>query len=165
MIRLLVMRHAKSSWKLSELGDFERPLNNRGERDAPRMGRHLASRVERIDRIVTSSAVRALATARLVARELELSEDAIDARPSLYLADPRDILAELRELESEWRTVLLLGHNPGVTELVRIMTGAELEELPTGAVALLELAVDAWSDLREGSALLRELALPKELED
>lgn len=165
MKRLFVMRHAKSSWKQPQLSDFERPLNGRGERDAPRMGAHIAERAPRIDRIVTSSAVRARATAELVAGALGSKAPPIEERASLYLASPKTLIEEIQGFDEDWSCVLLLGHNPGVTELVEKLAREAVGELPTAAVAELELALERWDELRPGVARLVGIAAPKLLEE
>lgn len=165
MKRLFVMRHAKSSWQQPQLSDFERPLNGRGLRDAPRMGAHIAERAPRIDRIVTSSAVRAFATAELVAGTLGSEAPPIEERAALYLASPRTLMEEIQGFDDSWECVLLLGHNPGVTELVEKLARESVAELPTAAVAELELALESWAELRPGVARLVGVAAPKLLEE
>jgi phosphohistidine phosphatase len=143
---LLILRHAKSSWDDSTLSDHQRPLNARGERDAPRMG--ALARDERLfpDLIISSDAVRARLTAEAMAQALGYRRQLLlDAR--LYHANPADILDVVRSaVADDVSTVMIVGHNPGLEELVAQLTG-EPEHLPTGALARIDLAIDSWSDL------------------
>lgn len=163
MKHLTVIRHAKSSWKESGLDDFDRPLNARGERDAPRVGQRLAERRARPDRIVTSPALRALSTARIVAAAVEFDADSIDVLESLYLAGAESLMETIRAFEDAWQSVFLLGHNPGVTELVNLLARIRLENLPTAGAAELELDVASWREVSPGCARLAELSLPKDI--
>jgi len=164
MKTLLVLRHAKSSWAEQGLDDHARPLNARGERDAPRMGRLLNKRRLLPDLIVSSDAVRARLTAQAVQRSAQLP-GTILLEPRLYHASAADIVAVLRTVVDETnRSVLIVGHNPGLEELVPQLTGAR-ESLSTAALAHLTLPIDRWSDLKSStSGTLVELFRPKELE-
>lgn len=146
MKTLLILRHAKSSWGDPSLADHERPLNARGKRDAPRMGR--LARDERLgpDLIISSDAVRARLTAEAMAEAIGYRRQILlDAR--LYHASPAEILAALRRaVQDDVSTVMIVGHNPGLEELVAQLTG-EPEDFPTAALARIDLPIDSWSDL------------------
>jgi phosphohistidine phosphatase len=162
MKSLLLMRHAKSSWKRAELSDVERPLNKRGQRDAPRMGRWLRQRDLVPDWIVTSSARRARETADAVA-EASGFDGEIQVQPSLYLGAPEHYLQALAAVPRAALRVLALGHNPGLEELVEDFTG-EAHTMPTGAIAVLRLPVEAWSEVSESTvAKLEGLIAPREI--
>ena len=122
MKTLLLMRHAKSSWDNARLSDYERPLNERGRRDAPRMGELLRREGLTPDLIVASSAKRAATTAELVALELSLDSD-IRYTEQLYLAEPDAYITLARQLDDGIETLLMVGHNPGIQELVERLTG------------------------------------------
>jgi len=163
MKSLLVLRHAKSSWKQPGLADHDRPLNKRGKRDAPRMGRLVREADLVPELILSSSAVRARETALAVA---EACAHACELRVlrELYLAEPEDHALLLRSLPDAVGSAMLVGHNPVLEELVAALVG-EHETLPTAALAWIELPVDRWSELRlDGSGRLRGLWLPKELD-
>lgn len=145
MKRLLILRHAKSSWADSSISDWQRPLNERGVRDAPRAGAWLRGRGLVPDVIVTSDAVRARTTAEAVAKAAGYSGEII-IEPSLYHATPNDALAVLRGIRSDARTVLLVGHNPGLEELVRQLTGEDCD-LPTTALVDIAMAIDEWREV------------------
>lgn len=162
--RLLLMRHAKSSWKTG-LPDPERPLNARGRRDAPRMARWLVEHDLRPDHVLCSEAERTRET--LVWMEDALGDDlphTILAR--LYHAGVGDLLDAIAAAP-DVDTLLVLGHNPGLEELVEHLSGAQ-EHMPTAAVAVLEVPDDrAWRDVPSihGRMHLREVARPKDLGD
>ena len=144
MKTLFLVRHAKSSRDDPALADRERPLNDRGMRDAPRMGERLAARDVRPDLILSSPAVRALATAKIIAGRLgyEVEDIVVDER--LYAAAPDDLLAVVRELGGEAKRVMLFGHNPELAELAHRLSG-EVTEMPTCAVAEFSYDAKSWS--------------------
>jgi phosphohistidine phosphatase len=153
MKTLYLMRHAKSSWSFDELTDQERPLNDRGRDDAPRIGQALAKRHITLDLLVSSPAVRALSTAVLVARELKYPHDKIEVEPSIYQADLDTILAIIRELPDAAGSVLLTGHNPTFTDVVNYLSPSPLSsELPTAAVMCLRFQVDHWAEVAKANA-------------
>src|SRR5687767_5242717 len=149
MKTLLVLRHAKSSWNDSALGDHERPLNERGRRDGPRMGQLIREYGLIPDVVISSDAERAQLTARAVA-EAARYEGEILLEPRLYLASPADILLQLRTVRENAETIMIVGHNPGLEELVEQLTG-ERQDLPTAALAQIVLPIDRWSDLKLSS--------------
>lgn len=163
MKTLLVLRHAKSSWEDSALDDHERPLNQRGRRDAPRIGELLRKDGQIPDAIISSDAVRARLTAEAVA-EAAHHAGTILLDPRLYLAAPADIVAVLRTVEEpKSGTVMIVGHNPGLEDFVAQVTG-EHEHLPTAALAEIVLPIDRWKDLTASTrGTLVSLRRPKEL--
>ena len=163
MKTLLVLRHAKSSWSDTSLDDHERPLNTRGRRDAPRMGELVFEHRLAPDVILSSDAVRARLTAEAVAQAARYTGDILLDR-RLYLASSRDILAVLRTVrETTAGTIMIVGHNPGMEELVAQLTG-EQQDLPTAALAQIGLLIDRWRDLTMSTrGPLVGLWRPKEL--
>lgn len=146
MKRLLILRHAKSSWSDASLDDWQRPLNERGRRDAPRVGDLLRDRSLIPDVIITSDAVRARTTAQAVAKAAGYSREIV-VDPSLYHATPEDVLAVLNGVRDEAaRTVLIVGHNPGLEDLVQQLTG-QYHGLATAALVELAVPIDRWSEL------------------
>lgn len=146
MRTLLVLRHAKSDWNDGTLPDHDRPLNQRGRRDAPRVGDALAARGLIPDLVITSDAVRARETTEAVVRASGYAGD-VQSAPLLYLAAPDDICAVLRTVEAvEARTIMIVGHNPGFSELVTKLTG-EAVDLATATLAHVVLPIDRWTDL------------------
>jgi phosphohistidine phosphatase len=149
MKTLLVLRHAKSSWADSGQDDHERPLNDRGEREAPQVGEQLRQRKLVPDLIISSDAVRARTTAVAVARASGHSGE-IRLDHSLYLAAPDDILSVLRNADENAGIVMVVGHNPGLEGLVVQLTG-EPAHLATATVAEIALPIDAWRELDEST--------------
>ena len=145
--QLTLLRHAKSSWDDTATKDRNRPLNERGERDAPLMGRRLRDRGARPTLIVTSPALRALRTAQIIAREIGYPEEFLQREEDLYLASPNQIVAVIARQDSSFRDVIVCGHNPGLTKLANRLTGAGIDNVPTSGMVVVELNLNQWSDL------------------
>jgi len=162
MKTLLILRHAKSSWKDGSLADHERPLNQRGRADAPRMGALLRAEGLAPDLILSSTAARARETARLAAEECGFGGD-IELREAFYPGDPEDYLQALGELSGDHEIVMVVGHNPGLEELLEVLTG-EYQRLPTATLARIDLPVASWAELdEEVEGKLIDLWRPKEI--
>jgi phosphohistidine phosphatase len=161
MKTLFLLRHAKSSWKDAELADVDRPLNKRGKRDAAEMARRLAARLDPPEVIVTSPAFRALATATVMAAGIGIAPSAIEVHGHLYDAGTDELMDAIRALSDDFSRVMLVGHNPGVTETVNLLAGASIENVPTCGVAVLGLDVRTWAEVRGESATLLEFDYPK----
>lgn len=147
MKTLVIVRHAKSSWEDPFLSDHERPLAKRGLRDAPRMGARLAEWGPPIDRVISSSAVRALATAELITGEMGLPWDEIQVDDDLYHASETDMLDLIQEQEDYLDGLMLIGHNPSMTYLVNDLSDLDLDNLPTCGVVILQFDVENWSEI------------------
>ena len=145
MKSLLILRHAKSSWKHPELNDHERPLNKRGKNDAPHKGKLLQKEKLIPDVISSSTAMRASATAESVVKACGYKGE-VTLKRSLYAAGPETYLQLLRGILNGYRRVLVVGHNPGVEELLELLT-SEIHLLPTCSLAHLNLQIGSWSDL------------------
>ena len=165
MKELTLIRHAKSDWAEAGLDDHDRPLNDRGRRDAPRMGHLLLERGLGSASIVSSTALRARSTAEAIASEWGRSAAEIQLESALYLARPDEILNVVRRLDESAGSVVLFGHNPGIHEAAYLfLKPAETEKLgdfPTCAVARLRLPVDFWGNAAFGEAELVEYLTPK----
>ena len=163
MKQLLILRHAKSSWKEPGMADHARPLNQRGLRDAPRMGQLLQQESLIPDQIFCSTAKRARATADLIAKHSGFLGQ-IDFSGSLYLAGPEVYVDQLRLVEDSCQRVMVIGHNPGLETLLAYLTGQE-KRMPTAALAQVALPLECWREMgMRGDATLTRLWLPKELE-
>ncbi|HEV3470971.1 MAG TPA: histidine phosphatase family protein [Pyrinomonadaceae bacterium] len=161
MKSLLLLRHAKSSWDDPRLADFDRPLNDRGRRAAPLVGRHMRERKIRPDLVVCSPAERARRTIALVAEAAGLSAPVrFDER--VYEATAAGLLEVVSQVEDAAGEVLLVGHNPGMEELLELLTG-EARRMPTAALARVRLDIDNWSQLRPRAGRLEWHVKPKEL--
>jgi phosphohistidine phosphatase len=164
MKTLLVLRHAKSDRSDSALCDHERPLAPRGEADAPMMGTALAALGMVPDGIITSTAVRARETARLVANASGYG-GAISEASEVYGASVAALLGVLRGCDDETFTTLLVGHNPDLEELVSMLTGGggagEMLRLPTAGLACIALDIDRWSAIHPACGLLHWFLTPR----
>ena len=145
MKTLLVMRHAKSSWNFSELSDYDRPLNARGKRDAPRIGKYLRQEGLMPDRILTSSAKRARKTASKVAKASGYTGK-VKKLDSLYDTVPGVYFKTLQELPDKYQRVMIVGHNPTMEQLVNHLT-RHIKQMPTAAIAHIELPIERWEAL------------------
>lgn len=146
MKTLLLMRHAKSSWENDRLADYDRPLNDRGRHDAPRMGKLLREQDLVPDLIITSSARRAAKTAEIVAEAARFDGE-LRSSESLYLAEPGHYVTLARQTPAAIETLMLVGHNPGIEDLLEWLTGVA-ERMPTAAVACIRLPILDWSKLQ-----------------
>lgn len=163
MKTLLLLRHAKSSWKHPELADHARPLNKRGKRTALLMGTLLQDQDLVPDLILCSSAVRSHTTAMLVAEACSYTEDIKQTR-DLYMAEPQDYVEVLHQVDEKHARVLVVGHNPGLEALIEALTG-EAMMMPTAALAYIELSIDGWKDLDMNTECkLVNVWRPKDLE-
>ncbi|MBI82236.1 MAG: hypothetical protein CMJ81_03485 [Planctomycetaceae bacterium] len=162
MKTLLVLRHAKSSWKDSSINDHDRELNQRGRYDAPRMGQLLRDEGLVPDIILSSTAMRARETTEAVVDTSGFNGE-LQFSSTFYLATSEVWIEAIVLLSEEYKRVMIVGHNPGLEILVDQLTGCE-EPFPTATLAHIQLVVDHWTELsRQPTAHLVELWRPKEL--
>ena len=162
MKHLILLRHAKSDWKDPALVDADRPLAERGEQDAPRMGGRLKLHGAHPTLLLTSPARRALRTAELVGRALGLDRQHTRTVAELYLATPHEILSVVAAQDDAHDSMLLVGHNPGLTDLVNeLLPGLGLDNLPTTGVAGIDLEAPTWSAATRMRGRLAYLDYPK----
>lgn len=164
MKRLILIRHAKSSWDYPMLADFDRPLNPRGRRDAPVMAQRLQALLAPPFRMVASPALRALTTAQIFAETFAVPEAQIHIEPRIYEATPGTLLHLINSLDEADEQVLMFGHNPGFTDIAQLLASAPLPfiELPTCGIAVLAFDVAQWRDIVPGDAELQAFRCPKE---
>lgn len=165
MRTLTLIRHAKSSWKDSSLSDFDRPLNKRGEQNAPMMGRLLKRQGTRFNLMVSSPAQRAITTARLIAAELDQPDETLLSDPRIYEADIEDLLDVVHSLPDDRENVALIGHNPGLTMFCSHLSGENIDNLPTCAVAGIAFEVDTWQAIDRDSGRLVRYEYPRKYTD
>ena len=162
MKTLLLMRHGKSSWKQPDLADHERPLAKRGLRDSHRMGEMIFERELVPQTILSSSAVRALETARVFSEACGATVPVLSL-DSLYLSEADVYFNELRALPDTLERIMVIGHNPGFESLLQILAD-RAESLPTAVVAYLVLPLESWADLNaKTKGNLVEIWRPKEI--
>jgi phosphohistidine phosphatase len=166
-----MLRHAKSSWDDPNLNDFNRPLNERGWKAARRIGRELGHRRMTFDLVLASTATRVRETIEGVQENHEFAAP-VRFEPLIYLATAATLLSLVRDLPETVEAPLLVGHNPGLAQLLMEMTSDDSGGLrrriagnfPTGALAVVELPADEWAGVAPGSGAIVELILPKELD-
>jgi phosphohistidine phosphatase len=160
MKTLFLVRHAKSSWDDPALPDEDRALNDRGRRDAPKMGKRLAKRDVVPDLILSSPARRALTTAKIIAKKLGYKLKNIEVDDRLYASTADDLLEVIRKLGDKRESVMLFGHNPELTELAHRLSG-EITHMPTCAVAEFTYKTKSWSKIGKVEAAEVALDYPK----
>ena len=165
MKQLTVIRHAKSSWKHPELVDHDRPLNARGERDAPEMGHRLAARGVCPDLVLSSPALRALTTAQVITGVVGYPAEKIALDVRIYEAGVSDLLDLIRETDDKIESVMVFGHNPAVTAIVNRLSETPLDNLPTCGVAEFRFDVKTWAKLGKTTASDVRIDYPKKAQE
>lgn len=165
MKKLFLVRHAKSSWDNPDIDDFDRPLNERGEKDAPHMAKLVRQREVFPDRMISSPAVRALTTCQVFAKALDFDQRKIETIDRLYHASSGTwfkILQSLKEHKGDKEDIaLVFGHNPGITEFANELLNAHIDNIPTCGIVTATLNIDQWSDLSPGCGNLNSFDYPK----
>jgi phosphohistidine phosphatase len=144
--QLLLIRHAKSSWALAGQDDFDRPLNDRGQRDAPMMAKRLLDRHVGIDLFISSTANRALTTARHFVDVYEAGKGRLATSKQLYHAYPPAFYEVISEIDDSIRTAAIFSHNPGITAFVNELTDTQIDDMPTCAVFAIKAETEHWKD-------------------
>ena len=163
MKRLYLVRHAKSSWSNPHLKDFDRPLNDRGLRDAPVMANHLQQLDLIPDFILSSAANRAQTTARIMAEVLLGDSEQIVTDTELYAASAETLLNEIRVVDNQVQHLMLVAHNPTITELLDLLVDGAAQDMPTCAVAVIGLDISDWRRILPGTGMLNHFILPRQL--
>lgn len=171
MKRLTILRHAKSSWDDPHLEDFNRPLNDRGWKAARRMGRELEKRGAKFDLVIASPAARVRETIDGLTEKLKLNVD-IRYEPQIYEASLGTLVEMVRDIRESARSVLMVGHNPGLQQLIVELTHEAPDDrrsrverkFPTAGLATIKLPVDRWNAVTAGIGEIAELILPKEID-
>lgn len=145
MKTLTLVRHAKSSWKDTTLADHDRPLNKRGERDAPFMARRIDAAGIRPSLITSSTAVRAWTTAKIIARHLRYPQEFLQREKDLYLASLDGLLDVVAAQDNAFNSLMLVGHNPGLTDFADFLSPGLTVNLPTAGVVAVTIDRDDWS--------------------
>lgn len=148
MKTLLLIRHAKSSWKSEGLSDFERPLNERGKHDVPIMAHRIKNRSLQIDAFISSTAKRARKTAKIFMDNLGADENTIMLSPSLYEASLHTFKIVIENISNEYHTVAIFAHNPAITEFANSLECLQIYDMPTCSVYAVKINTESWSDLQ-----------------
>lgn len=160
---LFLIRHAKSSWDHAGLADHDRPLNKRGQHDAPMMGQRLLTRNTAPDQIYSSTALRALSTARAMASELGLDPDAIITDQDLYLASASELLHRVQHFDDAADCCFLVSHNPGITSFANRLANLDIDNVPTCGIVELNMNIQHWPEAQWGRARLLDFDYPKKI--
>lgn len=161
MKTLTLLRHAKSSWDSPSLADSERPLNARGEEDAPVMATRLIDAGIRPSLIISSPALRAWTTARVIARELKYPLEFLQREKQLYLASHDNILEIVSHQDEGFNHMMVVGHNPGLTELANYLIPGLTGNLPTCGVVSVQIESETWELRQDASRKLILYDYPK----
>lgn len=161
MKTLYLIRHAKSSWKHPELRDHDRPFNKRGENDAPLMAKILKQQNIFPDIILSSTAVRAIVYAKILAEKLDYKKNNIDANTKLYLADEEEILKIVKNIKDKNKIAFLVGHNPGITYFANSLCNYAIENISTSGVFGCEIDVNSWNDVEYGKGKFLMFEYPR----
>ncbi len=165
MKKIYLVRHAKSSWDNSRLPDFERPLNQRGKKDAPFMGELFARKRIKPQIMISSPAVRALATAKIFAEKLNYPADRIVTAPTIYEGSAGDIMLIISSLSDYYSELILFGHNPALTVLNNYLTDKPVINIPTCGISGIKFDVKKWKDIKPGGGRNFMFEYPKKYLD
>jgi phosphohistidine phosphatase len=149
MKKLILVRHAKSSWNDITQSDFERPLNDRGHKDAPKMAKRLRKKDIEPDAFISSPAVRALTTAKYFAEEFGVKEKHIIEVPELYHASIQTFLDVVANIDDEHKTAIIFSHNPTITEFANTLTNTRIDDMPTCAMYAVTADIKSWKEFKD----------------
>lgn len=161
MKTLYLVRHAKSSWKDESLSDFERPLNKRGKRDAPFMGKLMKQQGIKPDILISSPANRALTTAKIFCNEIGYPFEKLIIEPKLYMASSQHIFELVKNFDDKYESVMLFSHNPGLTSFVNIFLNRKIDNIPTCGIAALQIDIEYWEEIQTEKYELLFFEYPK----
>ena len=157
--KLLIIRHAKSDWDSSVLKDFDRPLNKRGEKNAPEMAERLVKKNLIPNQLVSSPALRAITTAGYFADVFNIKKSEIRKEQHIYEASSKTLLQIINQFDNQFNFIALFGHNPGLTELVINLCNADLYDIPTCGMVMIEFPFKDWSMISYESNFRRRYLL------
>ena len=161
MKKLLLVRHAKSSWDDPSISDFDRPLNDRGKKDAPEMAKRLSEKKIKIDALVSSPAKRAKQTCKHFAKELDFKKKNVVLEPRLYEATEGNFYEVVKSFKDKWDSVAIFSHNPSISSFANSLTKTKVDDMPTCSIFAVEIDVKKWKDFREAKKEFLFLDYPK----
>tara|TARA_B100000925_G_scaffold169454_1_gene127482 strand:- start:125 stop:619 length:495 start_codon:yes stop_codon:yes gene_type:complete len=162
MKKLIIIRHCKSSWSDLSLNDFDRPLNNRGVQDGNLMSKELLKKIDNVDLLISSSSKRTRLTADFFIESIKINK--ISFIDDLYHSSSENIINKLKKISNTHESIMLIGHNPGLTDLVNKLTSINLYNLPTCGVAIVNLNIKNWDLIKNFSEYdLEWMKFPKQL--
>ena len=161
MKKLVIVRHSKSSWSDPYLSDFDRPLNKRGNRDGGLMAEFLSKRINNVDKLLSSSSKRTRLTSEFFKNKINIKVE--NYTDKLYHASYDDIIDLLNQVKDDVRSLILIGHNPGLTHLVIFFTEVNLYNLPTTGIVVINFMIDKWKNIKDSKGNIEIIKFPKEL--
>lgn len=163
--QLLIFRHAKSDWANADISDFNRPLNSRGLVDAPAMGKRLKALKIKPEMVISSPAMRALSTAKLVCHEINFPIEAIQTNKSIYDATCSQLLKLINNFDNGSDVIALFGHNNGITDLAVYLTDEDIFNIPTCGMVLISFPFDDWAMVSKSNGEMVLYDFPKNIQD
>tara|TARA_B100000902_G_C27217129_1_gene867638 strand:- start:352 stop:846 length:495 start_codon:yes stop_codon:yes gene_type:complete len=145
MRKLIIIRHCKSSWSNSSLSDFERPLNNRGLKDGELMSEKLSLKISSVDLLLSSSSRRTVLTSKFFIDKIKINN--VKYSDDLYHSDHSKIIDKIQKVDNKVNSLMLIGHNPGLTYLVNHFSNIQLYNLSTAGIVVLDLLIDSWKEI------------------
>jgi phosphohistidine phosphatase len=161
MKTLLLIRHAKSSWDDFSLADFDRPLNNRGKADAPKMAERLYDKKIKIDSFISSPAKRAKKTAEMFAERYGVKKSDVILAPALYEASETEFLHTIANAPAFSSTIAVFSHNPGITDFANSLTTSRIDDMPTCSVFAVKVDTEDWSGFKNAAKEFYFFDFPK----
>ena len=158
---MILIRHSKSSWKDLSLTDFNRPLNRRGKSDGALMADYLKSKIDKIDYLHSSSSIRTFETSKYFIKNIQFGKVEYDG--SLYHSSATSMLNIVNNYSEDYKSVMIIAHNPGLTNLINNITNISLDNLPTTGLAEIEFKINRWSNISYENSNLLDLKFPKQL--
>jgi phosphohistidine phosphatase len=163
MKTLYVMRHAKSAWGEPGLGDFDRPLLEKGKKRTKKVIDYLLNKRVKPELIITSPALRALETARIMLHGLHVDKDALQEEKSIYTSDAGQFSDVLFDIPASVSSIMIVGHNPAVTEFINSFLDVKIDPIPTSGIAAFEFNADDWNEIRKTDPKVKFIIYPKML--
>jgi len=158
---LILIRHAKSDWNAPSLGDFDRPLNERGKRDAPVMAQRLLDRKIKIDAFISSPAKRAKKTATVFAEAYKKDKDDLVLVEELYGAEEEAFFKAIADVKKSHDTIAVFSHNPGITAFANLLSDTRIDNIPTCGVFAVKIHADKWSEVKDAKKEFLFFDFPK----
>lgn len=161
MKTLFLVRHAKSSWDNTGIDDIDRPLNERGKKDAVEMAKRLKEKKIDVGLLLSSPAKRALKTAKLFADELDLDKSELEINDKLYPASVAAFLETIHQIKDKYESVIIFSHNPALTEFVNTLTNVHIDDMPTCSIFAVQTDAASWTQFLKSSKLFLFFDYPK----
>ena len=161
MKTLIIIRHSKSSWKDHSLSDFDRPLNKRGIKDAKKMSFELSEKIKKVDLLLSSSSKRTTQTSNYFLDSINVRSNIFSE--NLYHSSSDLIFDCVLNINNKYNKVIIVGHNPGLTNIINKLTNLKLDNLPTSGIVIIVFDVDNWKNINYKSGLVKWIKFPKDL--